>query len=116
MVVIGGGSDPDAYRRGQADGARDERLDGHDRHFAAINGQLVEVALRLSELVLIAQRLGDQADANARTVVATAAALEKAAAARRESAEQSWSPIQKVLAVILAAVAIGSLIIQVMIK
>jgi hypothetical protein len=99
--------DDDAYNRGHAAGGIAERLDSHDRHFASINGSLAEVARQMHQLVLAVQRLGDQAESNAKTVVTTAAALEKAESARRARAERSWSPIARLATVLgtLAAVA-----------
>lgn len=60
-------------------------------------------------MTLAVQRLGDQADAAAKTVVTTASALKDAEDARRGKAEQSWSPVQKLLAVVGVIVAVAGL-------
>jgi len=108
------------YERGHLAGEIAARLAGHDRHFASINGSLVKVAENgieqtkaLNALRLAVQRLADQADANQRTVITTAAALKDAEEARRTSSESSWSPWQKALAVLLAAVAVADLILAI---
>lgn len=91
-----------AYRRGQQDGETDARLAGHDLHFATINGSLATISEQLRAMTLAVQRLGDQAEASARTVVTTAAALKEAEAARRSSDEQAWSPMTRIFAVVAA--------------
>jgi len=109
-------SDEDAYGRGHEAGVVAgeiaTRLAGHDEHFAAINGSLADIAREMHELTLAVQRLADQAEANAATVIATAKALKDADEARRAQVERTWSPVQKLLAVIaglaaLLAIAIG---------
>lgn len=97
------------FDRGHAAGEINERLASHDRHFAKINGSLEDIARELGKMTLAVQRLGDQADANAKTVITTAAALKDAEDARRAKTEQSWSPVQKFLAVLVAAVAVVGL-------
>jgi hypothetical protein len=97
------------YDRGHMAGGIAERLASHDRHFESINGSLSDLASEMHELTLAVQRLGDQADAAAKTVVTTASALKDAEEARRGRSEQSWSPIQKFLALLAAAVALGGL-------
>lgn len=100
-----GGTDGAAYRRGQQDGATESRLDGHDQHFASINGSLAVISEQLRAMNLAVQRLGDQADASARTVIATAVALKEADDVRRSKSEQAWSPLTKIFAAIAAAAA-----------
>jgi hypothetical protein len=97
----------DAYDRGHVAGGTDERLRGHDLHFAAINGQLARVAEEMHALTLAVQRLGDQAIARDATVIATAKALKEADDQRRAKGEQSWTPVGRILAVLggLAALA-----------
>jgi len=98
----------EAYRRGQQDGVTESRLDGHDLHFASINGSLATISEQLRGMTLAVQRLGDQADSSARTVIATAAALKEAEEVRRSKSEQAWSPLTKLFAVIAAlAAAVG---------
>lgn len=107
-----------AYDRGVAAGEIAARLAGHDRHFASINGSLVKVAENgieqtkaINALTLAVQRLADQADANAKTVITTAAALKDAEAARRDKTAQTWSPVQKTVTIVLAVVAVVGLIL-----
>jgi hypothetical protein len=90
----------DDYDRGVAAGEIAARLAGHDRHFASINGSLEKIATEMHALTLAVQRLGDQAEANAKTVISTAKALKEADETRRQSYEQGFSPIQKVIAVV----------------
>jgi len=98
----------DAYERGHRAGGIDQRLDEHDRHFNKINGSMQTVADRLHELTLAVQGLRAQAEADARTRVATAAALKDADDARRRASEQTWSPWTKAFAVLAAlASAVG---------
>lgn len=94
------------FDRGHMAGGIAERLAGHDRHFSMINGSLAKIAEEMHEMTMAVQRLGDQADANAKTVITTAAALKDAEEARRDKTEQSWSPVQKILAVIGVLVAV----------
>jgi hypothetical protein len=104
----------DDYQRGHAAGGIEERLAGHDRHFAAINGSLekfvdqqARFVAEMHALTLAVQRLGDQAVSRDATAVTTAAALKAADEERRDRDDRSWSPVARVLAVIggLAAVA-----------
>ncbi len=114
------------YDRGKTAGEIAARLADHDKHFAKINGSMREVAnelhdlkltqqgglaeltakveSKLAELVLAVQQLRDQAKADQKTVVTTAAALKSAEDARRDKTEQTWSPVTKLIAV-LGAVA-----------
>ena len=101
------------FDRGHAAGGIEARLAGHDKHFAAINGSLGDIAKELNKMTLAVQRLGDQADANAKTVVSTASALKAAEDARRAKAVQAWSPVQKILAVIAAVATVTSLVLAV---
>ena len=96
-----------AYDRGHIAGEIAARLADHDKHFAAINGSLADIARELHDQTLAVQRLGDQAEANAKTVITTAAALKDAEEARRSKGEQSWTPVARLLAVLggLAALA-----------
>lgn len=101
----------DAYDRGVIAGEIAARLAGHDNHFALINGHLADISVEMHGLTLSVQRLADQADANQRTVVTTAAALKDAEAARRDRTAQTWSPVQKAITIILALTAIVGLIL-----
>lgn len=96
--------DSGEYQRGHEAGGIAERLDSHDRHFATINGSLGDIAREMAKFTLAIQRMSDQAEAREATVLTTAAALKAAEEARRASAEQSWTPVTKIFAV-LAAIA-----------
>ena len=100
----------DAYERGHIAGEIAARLAGHDRHFAAINGSLADLAREMHGLTLAVQRLGDQAVSRDATVVTTAAALKDAEDARRAKSEQSWSPWQKIFAAVGASAALAAVI------
>lgn len=94
-------AEPDGeYDRGHKAGGIDERLASHDKHFAAINGSIGQLATEMHRMTLAVQRLGDQAESNARTVITTAAALKDANDVRRSNAETSWSPVTRVLALL----------------
>ena len=93
-------SSEQAFERGSAAGKIEARLADHDKHFAKINGSLDKVAQELHDLKLAVQRLGDQAISRDATVITTAAALKDAEDARRHSADQRWSPWQKIIAVV----------------
>jgi len=99
----------DAYDRGVVAGEIAARLTGHDKHFESINGSLGKIALEMHELNMSVQRLGDQADANSKTVITTAAALKDAEEARRDKSDQSWSPWTKGFAVLAAVATLVSL-------
>jgi hypothetical protein len=95
----------DSYDRGHAAGEIAARLAGHDKHFAAINGSLADLATEMHSLTLAVQRLGDQSVARDATTLATAAALREAEEARRSKSDTSWSPWAKVFATIAAVAA-----------
>ena len=97
------------FDRGHTAGEIAARLAGHDKHFATINGSIGDMTREMHNLTLAVQRLGDQAVSRDATVVTTAAALKDAEEARRSQAESSWSPWQKLLAVIGGLVALVGL-------
>ena len=102
----------DAYERGHLAGEIAARLAGHDQHFAAINGHLADLVTGQEAVRLAVQRLADQAVSRDATVVTTAAALKDAEDARRAKGDQSWTPIQRFIAVVtvlavLAATSVG---------
>lgn len=100
-------AEDDAYQRGHAAGGIAERLDSHDRHFAAINGSLADMVREMHSLTLAVQRLADQAVSRDATVVTTAAALKDADEARRQKETQAWSPWAKLFAALGAASALA---------
>lgn len=90
----------EAYDRGVLAGEVATRLAGHDKHFEAINGSLAEMVRELHGLGMAMQKMADQNAAAAVTVVATASALKDAEEARRNLSTQSWTPVQRFLAVL----------------
>lgn len=99
------------YDRGRTAGGIDARLAGHDKHFAAINGSLRDMATELAGVKMQLQRLADAADADRRTVVTTAAALKDAEAARRDTTADRWSPWQKAVALVGALAALAGIVL-----
>jgi t-SNARE complex subunit (syntaxin) len=106
------------YDRGVAAGSVLSRLDSHDKQLARINGSMERVADKLAKLesldqamLLAVQRLGDAASADRATVVTTAEALEKAEAARRDKTESRWSPMARLITVIVAIAVVAGVVI-----
>lgn len=112
-VTRRGESTPGDYERGLETGAIHERLAGHDTHFAAINGHLATIALKVAELNLNVQRLFDQAAARDVAAATTANALKEANAARHALAEQHWSPWQKLFASLAGLAALVGVILAI---
>jgi hypothetical protein len=77
-----------SYERGHLAGEVAARLAGHDRHFAAINGHLAQLAQEVRDLRLAVQRIADQDDA----------AVGAAVASRARAAER-WLPVARVATV-----------------
>jgi hypothetical protein len=105
------------YERGVAAGQVLARLDSHDQHLGKINGSMENVAEEMhklnranTELLLAIQRLADAAAADRATVVTTATALEKAEAARREKSVRRWTPVERLIGLVFAVVALVGLI------
>lgn len=104
---------PDAdYDRGHLDGRIDARLSGHDAHFTHLNGTTAELVAKVSTLATLVQRLGDQAIAEEATRQALATALRNADEARRSQdndrrnlAADHWTPVQKIITVLLVLIA-----------
>lgn len=99
-----------AYERGVTAGEIAARLAGHDEHFASINGSLVKMAGDLHALNMGVQRLADQAESAAKTVLTTAAALKDAEDARRTISDQSWSPLARLATAIGALAALAAVV------
>lgn len=85
----------DAFNRGARSGKVDARLEGHDAHFAAINGSLAKLAAEMANVSTGVQRLEDRFAASEKTVITTAAALKDADNARRDKETQGWSPLAR---------------------
>jgi hypothetical protein len=109
MGMLVASPDDDPYERGHLAGEIAARLAGHDRHFEKINGSIERFAVETHSLTLAVQRLGDQADAAAATVVVTAAALKAAEDARRAKSESSWSPLARTVSILGGLVALATL-------
>ncbi len=110
--------EPSDYDQGVTAGRIDARLANHDQHLAKINGEMGRVADRLGELVtgnrdllLQVQRLGDAADADRKTAISLAEALEKADTARRDKSETQWTPLNRLIAVVVAVAIVAGVII-----
>jgi len=73
------------YERGHKAGGTDERLAGHDKHFAAINGSLADLVKEIQTMNLSIQRLQDTMEA------------------KRQLGTQVWNGWQRAFAVISAA-------------
>jgi hypothetical protein len=115
---MGRPAEPSDYDRGHEAGGIAERLANHDRHLEKINGSMDRVADRLTDLVqsnrdllLIVQRLGDAADADRATAISLATALEKADTARRDKSETQWTPLNRLIAVVVAVAIVAGVII-----
>jgi hypothetical protein len=93
----------EVYDRGVAAGQILERLAGHDRHFADINGHLATLAIEAHSQTLQLQRLADAAEADRQTTIKTAAALKEAEEARRDQSTTRWTPFARLIAVLGAA-------------
>lgn len=102
--------DPTEFERGVIAGAIETRLAGHDRHFASINGSLERISHEMHALTLAVQRLADQAEADAKKVVATAAALKEAEEARRQNSAQRFTPWQRGIAIVGGLLAVLAVI------
>jgi hypothetical protein len=116
-------TDAAEYDRGVAAGQVLARLDSHEAHLSAINGSTERVAMELSrlskgnaELLLSVQRLADAAEADRRTVIATAAALEKDEAQRRGNSERKWTPVQRLIAVLGVVIALLGVVALVLVS
>jgi hypothetical protein len=97
----------EAFERGRQAGDVQRQLEQHEERLALINGHLSDVAKELRANALAMQSMADGFKASAATVLATAEALAKAQAARRETdaearvkEEKSWSPFAKTIAVL----------------
>lgn len=84
-----------AYERGQTAGKIDARLEGHDDHFARINGSIEALVIEVREVSRGVQRLADRFEASEKTVVTTAAALKDAKAVADDANNKGWSPLTR---------------------
>lgn len=99
-----------AFDRGVTAGEVAARLANHDMHFAAINGQMGDLADEVRGMRIDVQRLADQAEASSQTLLATAEALRNADEARTRQSTQSWSPWTRGFAVLAAMATVLSII------
>lgn len=105
-----------AFARGVTAGEIAEQLKRHENHLSKINGSTEKTALAIEafnrtqqKMELQLQRLADQAEADSKTRVATAAALKDADEARRTTADRAWSPVARAIALIGALAAVASI-------
>jgi hypothetical protein len=105
----------DAYDRGVIAGEIAARLANHDVHFASINGHIKDLVMEIHGMRLNIQRLADQAEASAKTVIATATALRAADEARSTSSTRSWTPWARSFAVLSATATIISIITMIIV-
>jgi hypothetical protein len=96
----------EAFRRGEVAGQTESRLTGAEDHLMRINGHIRDMVSELKALRLDVQALGDAATAAANTAVALATALKEAEEQRRDKSEQSWSPLARLSAIVVAIAAI----------
>ncbi len=96
-----------AFERGKRAGQVDAALVDHDERLDKINGSMERLATEMSGVKLAVQRLGDDARSAATTVLATAKALKEerdataeALRARTERADQRWTPMTRLGAVL----------------
>ena len=106
-----------AYELGRKAGQVDSSLDQHEERLDKINGSMGRLADEMAGIKLGVQRLGDQADSDASTRLATAAALKEereatasALRASTERANQRWTPAMRLTALLgsLAALTGGA--------
>lgn len=111
-----GETSAEAFDRGHIAGEIARTLTDHAAHLSAINGSTEKTAValeavgrRLESMSLQLQRLADQAESDAATRVATAAALKDADEARRHTAERTGLTVSRATAVIGAGIAVATL-------
>jgi hypothetical protein len=105
----------DAFDRGVTAGEIAARLANHDTHFASINGHIGDLVGEIHGMRLDVQRLVDQAEASALTVLATAKALRTADETRITSSNRSWSPWFRAFAVLSAVATVLSILTMVVV-
>ena len=114
-----------AYERGKHAGKLDATVADHEERLNKLNGSLDRFATEMAGLKLGVQRLGDQADSDAATRLATAAALKEereatasALRASTERAERRWTPAMRLTALLgsLAAVVGGAVALYLAVK
>jgi hypothetical protein len=116
------------YDRGVAAGIVLQRLDGHDRHLAEINGSQKEMVVEqtkmnstLSDMKMAIQRIEDKMTADKATVATTAEAVESerktkadALATTRAAADTRWTPLNRLIAVLVCLAAVTGAIIGIL--
>ena len=81
----------------------------HVKESEMVRKAIAAIRRRVEKHDLAIQRLRDQARSSAKTVKATAKALASADKARRDESEQSWTPIQRFIALIAALATLTTL-------
>ena len=95
-----------SYNRGFLDGRVTTRLDHHSEQIAATNVLLdrtVEISQTMASTV---QTLTEARVTDAATRVATAEAVKEAKIMQEAQAQSSWSPVAKLVTIVMAVVAV----------
>jgi len=95
-----------AYERGVLDGQVAVRLDHHDAEIAATNRLLARTVDISQTNASIVQTLTEARVTDAATRVATAEAVKEARIAQEAQASSAWSPIAKLVTIVLAVVGV----------
>jgi hypothetical protein len=98
-----------AYDRGHTAGEISARLAGHDKHFATINGSLIDLAAEMKAVNLQLQRMADAMQADRERALATATALREADEARRATGERHWTPLTRVAVLVTTLAALAGI-------
>jgi len=99
----------EAYKRGEMDGGIAERLAEYGRHFDRINGSQEKVAEELQELPKLRQEIQRVADG----VESSAIAQRDLEAALRRAGAARWSPVERLIAVVVTFTAVVSAVASV---
>ncbi len=103
--------EPGAYDRGVKAGQIDRQLSQHGERLDKINGSMADVAKQMAGVHLALQQITNQMTAEGVTRTATALALKEAAEAQRQATEKRWSPVQKWIAFVSAAVLVAGFVV-----
>lgn len=103
-----------AFDRGVTAGEIAARLANHDLHFTSINGHIGDLTGEIHGMRMDIQRLADQAQASAKTLLATAEALRAANEARTRQATRNWLPWARGFAVLAAIATLISIVTTVL--
>ena len=102
LAGIVGETHKEAYERGAVAGEISARLAGHDKHFATINGNLVDMTKEIHDLTLAVQRMGDLMASEERTVDK----LEDAALTRQVKKDRPLMSVSQWAGIVAVVVAV----------